>query len=188
VRVVVAITGASGVVYAQTLLRHLRGEVELIVSRDAEPILAAELGLDAAAVGKLATATYGADDMTAPPASGSHPFDAMVIVPCSGTTAAKVAVGIADNLVTRAAAVCLKERRKLIVVPRETPLSEIQLGNLLALARAGAVVLPAMPGFYHRPREIQDLVDFVVARILDQLGVEHSLHTRWTGPSHEPRP
>jgi len=179
VRVVVAITGASGVTYAETLLRHLRGEVELIVSRDAEPILAAELGRDAAALGKLASAVYRADDMTAPPASGSHVFDAMVIVPCSGTTASKIAVGIADNLITRGAAVCLKEGRKLIVVPRETPLGEIQLRNLLALARAGAVVLPAMPGFYHGPHTIQDLVDFVVARILDQLGVEHTLSARW---------
>lgn len=181
-----AITGASGVAYAHTLLRHLRGPVELIVSRDAEPILAAELGLDTAALGKLATAVYAGDDMTAPPASGSHPFDAMVIVPCSGTTAAKVAVGIADNLVTRAAAVCLKERRKLILVPRETPLGVIQLRNLLTLARAGAVVLPAMPGFYDKPREVQDLVDFVVARILDQLGVEHELGPRYEGLDANP--
>lgn len=185
-RTVVAVTGASGVAYAHTLLRHLRGDVELILSRDAEPIIAEELGIEPDVFRKLATASYAADDMGAPPASGSHRFGAMVIVPCSGTTVAKIAHGIADNLVTRAAAVCLKERRKLIVVPRETPLGTVQLENLLKLAQAGAVVLPAMPGFYHRPREVQDLLDFVVARILDQLGVEHEIAVRWKGFGREP--
>jgi 4-hydroxy-3-polyprenylbenzoate decarboxylase len=107
------------------------------------------------------------------------------VVPCSGTTIAKIASGIADNLITRAAAVALKEQRKLILVPRETPLSAVALENLLKLARLGAVVLPASPGFYGRPREVEDLVDFVVARILDHLGVEHELGPRWSGPPDE---
>jgi 4-hydroxy-3-polyprenylbenzoate decarboxylase len=125
---------------------------------------------------------YRGDDLAAAPASGSHRFDALVIVPCSGTTVAKIASGIADNLVTRAAAVALKEQRKLILVPRETPLSAIALENLLKLARLGAVVLSASPGFYGKPREVSDLVDFVVARILDHLGVDHELGPRWDGP------
>lgn len=185
-RTIVAVTGASGVVYAHTLLRHLRGDVDLIISQDAEPVIREELGIDPDSFRKLAGTSYAADELGAPPASGSHRFDAMVIVPCSGTTLAKIAHGIADNLVTRAAAVCLKERRKLVVVPRETPLSTVALENLLKIAQAGAVVLPAMPGFYHRPQGVQDLVDFVVARILDQLGVEHTIAARWTGFAREP--
>ncbi len=109
-------------------------------------------------------------------------FSALVIVPCSGTTLAKIAAGIADNLVTRAAAVALKERRPLILVPRETPVSTIALEGMLRLARAGAVILPASPGFYGKPTGVDDLVDFVVARILDHLGVEHGLGPRWSGP------
>jgi len=101
------------------------------------------------------------------------------VVPCSGTTLAKIATGIADNLVTRAAAVALKERRTLILVPRETPLSAIALENMLKLARAGAVILPASPGFYGKPKRIEDLVDFVVARILDHIGVDHAIGARW---------
>ena len=180
-RTIVAVTGASGAAYAHSLLRHLRGDADLIITRDAELVIREELGLEPEAFRKLAAATYAADDLGALPASGSSRFDAMVIVPCSGTTVAKIAHGILDNLVTRAAAVCLKERRKLILVPRETPLSTIQLENLLKVAQAGAVVLPAMLGFYHRPQGVQDLVDFVVARILDHLGVEHAIEARWKG-------
>jgi len=180
-RVVVGVTGASGAPYAYALLRNLRAEVELVVSRDAEAVIRAETDRGPADLAALAARTYANEDLAAPPASGSHPFDAMVIVPCSGTTVAKIAAGIADNLITRAAAVALKERRTLILVPRETPLSPILLENLAKLARAGATVLPAMPGFYHRPRNVQDLVDFVVARILDQLGQPHDLVPRWEG-------
>ncbi len=181
-RTIVAVTGASGAAYAETLLRALKGDVELILTHDAETVIAEELGVSPDAFRKLATESFAADDLSAPAASGSHRFDAMVIVPCSGTTLAKIAHGIADNLVTRAAAVALKEGRKLVLVPRETPLSLIQLENLVAVTRAGAIVLPAMPGFYHRPQEVQDLVDFVVARILDQIGVDHKLAARWKGP------
>ena len=180
-RTVVGVTGASGAPYAYRLLETLEGEIDLILSRDAEEVVRLETGREPEELRKLATRTFWNEDLAAPPASGSYPFDAMVIVPCSGTTLAKIAAGIADNLITRAAAVALKERRTLILVPRDTPLGSIALENLLKLAKAGATVLPAMPGFYHRPKTIQQLVDFVVARILDQLGQKQDLVPEWKG-------
>ncbi len=180
-RTVVGITGASGAAYAYGLLENLRGEVDLIISRDAEDVIRAETDREPKDFEALAGRTFRNDDLSAPPASGSYPFDAMVIVPCSGTTVAKIAAGIADNLITRAAAVALKERRALVLVPRETPLSPVMLENLLKLARAGAAILPAMPGFYHRPTTVKELVDFVVARILDQLGRDQALVPAWKG-------
>jgi len=122
---------------------------------------------------------FGREEWFAPVASGSNPPDAMVICPCSMGTLAAVACGLADNLIERAADVMLKERRPLILVPRETPLSAIHLENMLRLSRAGAVILPANPGFYHHPDSVQDLVDFVVARVLDLLRVQHRLMPRW---------
>jgi 4-hydroxy-3-polyprenylbenzoate decarboxylase len=178
-RFVVAITGASGAPYAARLLPHLPGETYLIISEDARKVIRAETDLRPEELEAKATAAFRNDDFSAPPASGSARFGGMVIVPCSMTTMAKIAVGIGDNLITRAAAVCLKERRTLILVPRETPLGEAHLENMLKLSRMGAVILPAMPGFYHRPRSVEDLVDFVVARILDHLGVDHSVGPRW---------
>ena len=182
-RTVVGVTGASGAAYAYTLLRNLKGETDLILSRDAEEVIRAETDREPKDFAALATRTHRNDDLAAPPASGSAAFDAMVIVPCSGTTIAKIAAGIADNLITRAAAVALKERRPLVLVPRETPLSPIMLENLARLSRAGATILPAMPGFYNRPKAVQELVDFVVGRILDQLGQPHSLVPPWQGTS-----
>ena len=181
----IAVTGASGAVYARRLLEVLGDRTEVILSKDAEAVIRFETNLGAKAFASGARKVYRGDDLTAPPASGSHRFSALVIVPCSGTTVAKIAAGIADNLVTRAAAVALKERRTFILVPRETPLSPIALENLLKLARSGAVVLPAAPGFYGRPKAVADLVDFVVARILDHLGVENDLGPRWSGPSED---
>ena len=181
-RFVVGVTGASGAAYARRLIEVLGDRADVVVSRDAEPVLAFETGLSREDFVVGARAAYRGDDLSAPIASGSHPFEAFVIVPCSGTTLAKIATGLADNLVTRAAAVALKERRKLILVPRETPLSPIALEQLLKLANLGVVVLPAMPGFYGRPETIEDLVDFVVGRILDHLGVTHRLGPRWEGP------
>ena len=180
-RTVVGVTGASGAPYAYRLLETLDGEIDLILSRDAEDVIRLETGREPVEFEKLATRAFRNDNLAAPPASGSYPFDAMVIVPASGTTLAKVAAGIADNLITRAASVALKERRRLIVVPRETPLSPIALENLTKLANAGATVLPAMPGFYQRPKSVQQIVDFVVGRILDQLGQKHDLVERWKG-------
>ena len=180
--ILVAVTGASGVAYAHRLIETLGDGAEVILSRDAEAVIKFELGMDLKSFARGAAKVYRGDDLAAAPASGSYPFRALVIVPCSGTTVAKVASGIADNLVTRAAAVALKEQRRVILVPRETPLSAIALENLLALARLGVIVLPPSPGFYGKPREIGDLVDFVVGRILDHLGIEHDLGPRWTGP------
>jgi 4-hydroxy-3-polyprenylbenzoate decarboxylase len=122
---------------------------------------------------------YDKEDWFAPMASGSNPPDAMTICPCSMGTLAAIAQGMAGNLIERAADVALKESRKLVLVPRETPFSAIHLENMLKLVRAGAIILPPNPGFYHRPQSVEDLVDFVVARILDQLGVAHQLLKRW---------
>jgi 4-hydroxy-3-polyprenylbenzoate decarboxylase len=178
-RVVVGITGASGVQYAYRLLEFLRGDAELIISKDAEKVIEAETNWAVEDFRGLAGTAYDNDDFHAPVASGSHLFDAMVVVPCSMNTLAKVALGMADNLITRAATVALKEGRKLILVPRETPLHSLHLEHMLKASSLGAVILPAMPGFYHRPRRLEDLVDFVVGRILDHLGVEHDLVPRW---------
>ena len=181
-RFLVAVTGASGAAYARRLVEALGKRAEVIISRDAEEVLQVELGIAASDLAGEAAAAYLDRDLAAAPASGSHPFEAMVVVPCSGTTLAKIAAGIADNLVTRAAAVALKEQRKLILVPRETPVSAITLENMLKLARLGVVILPASPGFYGKHDTVDDLVDFVVARILDHLGVRHALGPRWSGP------
>ncbi|HYM39641.1 MAG TPA: UbiX family flavin prenyltransferase [Thermoplasmata archaeon] len=183
--ILVAVTGASGAAYARRLIEVLGKRADVILSRDAETIVKLETGLAPKEFTRGAHRVYRGEDLAAAPASGSHRFSSLVVVPCSGTTVAKIAGGIADNLVTRAAAVALKERRTLILVPRETPVSAIALENLLKLARLGVVVLPASPGFYGRPGEVTDLIDFVVARILDQLGVEHDLGPRWTGPPDE---
>jgi 4-hydroxy-3-polyprenylbenzoate decarboxylase len=130
---------------------------------------------------------FGREDWFAPVASGSNPPEAMVICPCTMGTLAAVAAGLSDNLIERAADVALKEGRKLILVPRETPFSSLHLENMLKLSRAGAVILPANPGFYHEPKRVEDLVDFIVARILDHLGVKHDLMQRW-GEEHSGDP
>jgi 4-hydroxy-3-polyprenylbenzoate decarboxylase len=191
--IVVAITGASGAPYAVLLLESLvqaRRTVWLIVSGHGMRLLATEVGIadvDALRhrVGEAAWDAYVTvfpdNDRGAAPASGSARAAGMVICPCSMGTVAAVAHGTSRSLVERAADVTLKERRTLIVVPRETPLSEIHLENLLRLTRAGAVVMPAAPGFYHRPTSVDDLVRFVVARVLDHLDVEHDLVRRWSG-------
>jgi len=179
-RIIVGVTGASGVQYAYALLQNLREhDVDLVISEDAKKVIAHETDLTAKAFEKLAAHAYANGDTTAPLSSGSHRFDAMVVIPCSMGTLGKVAWGISDNLITRAAAVALKEKRKLILVPRETPLAATHLENMLKLANQGAIVLPAMPGFYHEPKSIDDLVHFVVGKVMDQLGIEHALFKRW---------
>ncbi len=179
-RYVVGVTGASGAQYAYALLRALEGhDVDLVISEDAKKVIAHELDVPVKGFEKLASATYANDDTTAPPSSGSYRIDAMVVVPCSMGTLGKIAWGISDNLITRAAAVCLKERRKLVLVPRETPLAATHLENMHRLSNQGAVILPAMPGFYHGPKTVEDLVNFVVGKVLDQLGIEHRLFKRW---------
>lgn len=181
-RFLVGVTGASGVEYARRLLEILADRADVVLTKDATAVIEVETGLSIKEFVGRAHSVYFGEDLDAPPASGSHRFGALVIVPCSGTTLAKIASGIADNLVTRAAAVALKERRPLVLVVRESPVSAIALENELKLARLGVVILPASPGFYGQPKRIADLVDFIVARILDQLGVEHDVGVRWAGP------
>lgn len=191
--IVLGLTGASGAPYAVSLLRELvkaERNVSLIVSKFGWRLLRTESDIpDAAslqeAVGSRAWAKFVRlhenDDRGAQPASGSWPTAGMVICPCSMGTLSAVSVGSSRSLVERAADVTLKERRKLILVPRETPMSAIHLENMLRLARAGAIVMPAAPGYYNKPQSIQDLVDFMVARILDHLDVDHSVGKRWAG-------
>jgi 4-hydroxy-3-polyprenylbenzoate decarboxylase len=183
-RIIVAITGASGVVYGKRLLEVLSDkniETHLIISKGAEEIITSELSSKKHDLEKLATHVYQMNDLSSPLSSGSFIVDAMVIVPCSAKTLAGIANGYSDNLILRAAEVTIKQGRKLILVPRETPVSAIQIENMLKLARIGVVILPAMPAFYHNPKNINDLIDFVVGKILDSLDIEHNLFKRWTG-------
>jgi len=189
--IVVAITGASGAPYAVRLVEQLierRQRVSLIVSDHGVRLLDTEMGIASVDALRRHIGAEGWDasvrvfddrDRGAAPASGSSLSAGMVICPCSMGTMSAIAVGASRSLVERAADVALKERRRLILVPRESPYSAIHLENMLTLTRAGAVVMPASPGFYHRPTSIDDLVDFVVARVLDHLGVEHALVPRW---------
>lgn len=179
VRYLVAITGSSGAAYGVRLLRALKGEKQLIISQTGLAIVEHELGMKPEEVQVFADRSYEDSDLFAPPSSGSYRYDAMIIIPCSESTLAKVANGIADTLISRAASVCLKEGRRLVLVPRETPLSAVMLENELKLARLGVTILPANPGFYSSPRSVEDLVDFVVGKVLDQLGQEHDLYKRW---------
>ena len=180
-KLVVGITGASGVSYGIRLLEVLQGRADtyLILTSAARQIIEIESGIDVRTVEALATSVLDEYDFTAPVASGSHLFEGMVIVPCSMKTLASVANGISDTLVARTADVCLKEGRKLILVPRETPLSLIHIENMLRAKRAGAVILPACPGFYQKPETIDDVIDIIVGRILDLIGIEHELYERW---------
>lgn len=195
----VAITGASGSLYAQRTLVHLASSgvverVNLIMSGAAETVAQVELGVDLrGATNEKVNDWIGLpknskfirlqrlDNMAAKPSSGSHPQEGMVIVPCSMGTLGAIASGAGTNLIHRAADVTLKEGRRLVLVPRETPYNAIHLENMLRLSRAGAHIIPASPGFYHRPRTIEVLVDHLVFRILDHLGVPHSQATRWQG-------
>ncbi|MCL2344913.1 MAG: UbiX family flavin prenyltransferase [Desulfobulbus sp.] len=195
--VCLALTGASGMPYGLRLLDCLLAagcRVQLLYSPAAQVVARQEMGLELSSRPVEARATllarlpaanpelltvYGREEWFAPMASGSNPPDAMIVCPCSMGTLAAIAQGLADNLISRAADVALKEGRKLVLAPRETPLSVIHLENMLRLARAGAVILPPNPGFYHYPQAVGDLVDFVVARILDQLAVPHTLMQRW---------
>ncbi len=194
----VAITGASGAVYAQRLLWHLDrsdevGGVHLIVSAPGRRVLSEELDVAGSGEG-LVEALAGrqtskielvpVNDIGAKVASGSYPVDGMAIVPCSMSTIGALASGAVTNLVHRAADVMLKEGRRLVLVPRETPLHAIHLENLVRLRNAGAMIVPAMPGFYHRPATIEELVDHFVFRLFDHLGVSHERKTMWTGSAH----
>lgn len=194
-RIALAMTGGSGVQYALKLLKVLVAEgchVYLMMSDAAKVVINTETNLQlpesleetAIALSSYATGPgriemLGKTDWFSAPASGSHAPDAMVVVPASGGTVSAIAIGASNNLIERAADVMLKERKPLILVPRETPLSKIHLKNMLAATDAGAIVMPASPGFYNNPQSIEDLIDFMVARILDHLSLPQSLQPRW---------
>ena len=166
------ITGASGAVFGLELLRRLPGERFAILSRWGQHVTREETGLGREEVAELATRLFTDSDLSAPLASGSNAWDAMVVLPCSVSTVGKIASGIADTLVTRAAAVTLKEGRRLVLCPRETPLSAVTLRQLAALAGDGVTVMPVSPGWYDRPASIDDLVADFVGRVLQVLGVD----------------
>lgn len=195
-RITLALTGASGMAYGLRLLDCLLAagcRVDLLISQAARIVARQELDLTLPSGSRevalilrqhLSNETgelkvYGREEWYAPAASGSNPADAMVICPCTMGTLAAIAQGLSDNLIERAADVIIKERRPLVLVPRETPLSLIHLRNMTAVAEAGATILPANPGFYHRPQSVEAVLDYVVARVLDHLGIAHDLLPRW---------
>jgi len=197
---VVAITGASGSIYGKRLLQELlkkNFDVSLIISNPGKLVISHELGFTFSE--KTATAEisdwldvpysegelkyYRDDDFMAPTCSGSHITQGMIILPCSMATLGSIANGISSSLIERSADVALKESRRLIIVPRETPLNRIHLKNLLKIEEAGAKIVPAMPAFYNDPRTVEEMVDFVVGKVLDQLGIAHELFVRWNQES-----
>jgi 4-hydroxy-3-polyprenylbenzoate decarboxylase len=174
-RIVLAITGASGLQYGVRLhevLKELGHEVWVIHGSGTKEVAEAE-GVE------VPEADFGEKEMGAPPASGSHPVDGMIVAPCSLKTLGEIANGIGSNLVSRSAEVMLKERRKLVLVVRETPLSYIAIKNMETVTLAGGVILPACPGFYSKPKTVEEIVDFVCGKTLDQFGIEHKLYKRW---------
>lgn len=180
--VVIGISGASGAPIAVRVLEaaHAAGaEVALVVSEGAKRVLREEAHLDVDALAQYATALYRDDDLAAPIASGSSGSRGMAIVPCSSNTAAKIALGLSDTLITRAAHVQLKERRPLVIVPRETPLSPILLEHLTRLAQLGVVVMPPEPAYYLHPKTAQEITDYLAGKVLDHLGVRHALYRGW---------
>lgn len=181
-KLLVSITGASGSIYGFRLIEELVNhdhEVHLIVSESAQEILTFETGKTVDELKKMVSKYYENNDLFAAPASGSFPFDAMIVVPCSLKTLAAIANGYGDALITRAATCRLKEEKPLILVPRETPLDLPALRNMVHLKEAGATLLPAMPGFYHKPQSLENIVDFIVGKIFDQLHIKHALFKRW---------
>ena len=182
-RIVVGITGASGAPYAKRLVEVLAQagvSVELIMTKTGEQVFNYECETDAAWPPEGVT-RHANSNLFSPLASGSYRVNGMVVIPCSLNTLGLIASGTGDNLLARVAQVTLKELRPLIVVPREMPLNIIHLENMLRLARAGGVIMPAAPGFYHRPAMVSDLIDHVVGKVLDLLGLEHNLYRRWEG-------
>jgi len=182
---IIAITGASGAIYARRLLSAIpseRFDVYLVASGAGKIVYELEIGQALSRDVPRGVVLWDESDFTAPFASGSFPSAGMVVVPCTMGTLGAIAAGLSQNLIHRAADVCLKERRPLVLVPRETPLSPIHLKNMLRASNAGAIILPAMPGFYNKPESVEDIADFIVARILDQLGINHNLVPPWVGP------
>lgn len=181
-RLIVGISGASGVIYGIRLLQALRPlpvETHLIMSRTAEVTLAHETDFKVKQVQALADHVHGVTDLAAPPSSGSFRTIGMVIAPCSMRSLGELASGVTSSLLTRAADVALKERRKLVLLPRETPLHSVHLRNMLTLSDMGAIIAPAMPAFYSRPQTLDDVIDHTVARVLDLFGLEGGRLKRW---------
>jgi len=184
VRLVVGISGASGAIYgirALQVLRELGIETHLVLTAAALETIRLETDFKKSDVTRLATETHRLDDIASNIASGSYLTDGMLVIPCSMKTLAGIACGYSDNLLLKAADVTIKERRRLVLVVRETPLSLIHIENMATVTRAGAVVLPAMPAFYHKPKTVAALIDQVVGKALDVLGVDHHLVKRWEG-------
>ncbi|MBI5185526.1 MAG: UbiX family flavin prenyltransferase [Nitrospinae bacterium] len=180
--IILAITGASGTAYGKRLFDYLRGEgyeIHLLISAQGEQILKAEADISLDYFQREGVVRYDNQNLNARVASGLFPCAGMAIVPASMGVIGRIASGTSSDLITRAADVALKEKSRLVLVPRETPVHRIHLRNMLALAEAGACILPASPGFYHRPRKVEDLVDFVVARILKMLDIENDLVPPW---------
>jgi len=189
-KILVAITGASGSIYAQRLLDNLdpaQHEIQVVLSRYAQAVIAEELpkglrvpaGIKVHQLSAYSEPSALRDEMNAPFVSGSNPCDAMVIIPCSMGTLGRIAHGVSDDVLLRAADVMLKERKKLILVPRETPFSLVHIKNMELLLLAGATLIPANPSFYTHPKTVEQVVDTIVARVLDHLGIEHRLVPRW---------
>jgi len=181
-RYFVSLGGASGSIYGIRLLQELNKaghEVHLVVSEGAKKIIQQETTFTYNAITANADVVYENDDLCAGPASGSFPLDGMIVIPCSMKTLSAISHGFGDTLTSRAASCCLKEGKKLIIVLRETPLDLPGIRNMLTAKESGAIILPAMPAFYHKPVRIEELVDFIVGKVFDQLGLEHSLFKRW---------
>ena len=181
-KILVSIGGASGSIYGiRTFEELIKTGIEtyLVVSSGGKKILKHETGVTVRELAKKATVCYDNDDLFAGPASGSFELDGMIVAPCSMKTLSAVATGYGDTLTSRAASCCLKEDRKLVLVVRETPLDLPSLRNMVTACESGAVVLPAMPGFYHKPRKIDELVNFIVGKVFDQFAIPHSLFSRW---------
>lgn len=178
--IVVGITGGSGSILAIRLLEELRKyDVHLVISDSAKKVLQEETNFKLSQLTSLADNVYEDSDIAAKISSGSFLFSSFVVIPCSISTLSKISNGIADTLITRVASVALKERRKMILVPREMPLSTIILENMTKLSQNGAIVAPAMPGYYTKPRSVDDMVNFVVSRVLDLIGIKNDLIKRW---------
>ncbi|RAP52576.1 MAG: aromatic acid decarboxylase [Methanosphaera sp. rholeuAM270] len=181
-KVIVGISGASGVIYAIRLLEELKKsghETHLIISSIAKDIIEHETGYSVPEVENTANFVYDENDLNAVVNSGSFKFDAAVIIPCSMKTLSSISNGYGDNVITRVADVTLKERRQLIIVPRETPLRTVHLENMTRLSKEGAIILPAMPAFYHNPHSIDDQINFILGKIFDIMNIDNNLFTKW---------
>ncbi|MEK6589920.1 MAG: UbiX family flavin prenyltransferase [Nitrospinota bacterium] len=177
-KIIIAITGASGVLYAKSLFDFLHkrnSELHLIITKNAHTIMMNELGIDEDYFRKGNVSLYENSNINVRIASGSFKFNGMVIIPASMGTIGRIANGYSDDLISRVADVALKERRRLIIVPRETPVNEIHINNMLILSRAGGVILPASPAFYHKPKDIDDVIKFITSKVLNQLDIENDL-------------